>query len=108
MHRKVELVLNKLVFTACKFTKEGEVAVGCRLLEANRQLMFFIEDTGAGIPQDRKAYMYTWFEQPEGMADDTEFDLSVAQRLASKLGGYLQLNESYQKGTRMEFILPVR
>lgn len=104
----VELVLNKLVFTACRFTKKGEVAVGCRLLEANRQLMFFIEDTGAGIPQDRKAYMYTWFEQPEGMADDTEFDLSVAQRLASKLGGYLQLNESYQKGTRMEFILPVR
>lgn len=104
----VELVLNKLVLTACKFTKKGEVAVGCHHLEGTHQLVFFVEDTGGGIPQDRRAFMYTWFEQPDEMADNTEFDLSVAQRLASKIGGYLQLDESYQKGTRMEFVLPVR
>lgn len=103
----VELVLNKLVFISCKFTVQGEITVGCRHQKGERQMMFYVQDTGGGIPQDRKAYMYTWFDQPDNMADDTEFELSVAQRLASKLGGYLQLDESYHNGTRMEFHLPV-
>jgi len=103
----VELVLNKLVFISCRFTKQGEISIGCRHQEGERQMMFYVQDTGGGIPQDRKAFMYTWFDQPEEMADDTEFDLSVAQRLASKVGGYLQLDESYKNGTRMEFHLPV-
>jgi hypothetical protein len=42
------------------------------------------------------------------MAEETEFDLSVAQRLASKIGGYLRYDETYTRGTRMEFVLPVR
>lgn len=103
----VELVLNKLVFISCRFTKQGEISIGCRHQEGERQMMFYVQDTGGGIPQDRKAFMYTWFDQPEEMADDTEFDLSVAQRLASKVGGYLQLDESYKNGTCMEFHLPV-
>lgn len=104
----VELVLNKLVFTSCKYTKKGEVVVGCKHQEGERRLTFYVEDTGEGIPQDRKPYMYSWFEHPEEMANDTEFDLSVAQRLASKVGGFIQLDESYQNGTRMVFVLPIR
>lgn len=104
----VELVLNKLVFNSCRFTKEGEISIGCRHREGERQMMFYVQDTGGGIPQDRKAYLYSWFDQPEEMSDYTEFDLSAAQRLAAKVGGYLKLDELYQEGTRMEFILPVR
>ena len=91
----VEVVLNKLVFSACKFTMEGEVVVN-------------VEDTGAGIPEDRKNKMFTWFDDPNDMRDETEFDLAVAQRLASKIGGYLHYDERYTRGTRMEFTLPVR
>ena len=38
----------------------------------------------------------------------SSFDLSVAQRLAEKVGGYLRYDELWTRGTRMEFILPVR
>ena len=104
----IEVIVNKLVFSACKFTKEGEVAVGCAFREPARLLTFYVEDTGKGIPQDRKGELFTWFDHPDDIGDDTEFDLSVAQRLAAKLGGFLNLDESYQQGTRMEFTLPVR
>lgn len=104
----VEIVLNKLVFSACKFTLEGEVAVGCRCGAQKNLITFYVEDTGGGIPEDRKSKMFTWFDDPDDMHDETEFDLAVAQRLASKIGGYLRYDERYTRGTRMEFTLPVR
>lgn len=104
----VELVLNKLVYCACRFTKQGEISVGCTCDETRHQLTFFVQDTGGGIPEARKAFMFTWFEDPDIMAEETEFDLSVAQRLASKIGGYLHYDDTYTKGTRMELIVPVR
>ncbi len=104
----VEVVLNKLVFSACKFTFEGEVAVGCHCGSPSNFITFYVEDTGGGIPEDRKSKMFTWFDHPEDMFDETEFDLAVAQRLASKIGGYLRYDERYTRGTRMEFTFPVR
>ena len=49
----VELVLNKLVVLACKFTKEGEITVGCRYEEDSHRLTFVVQDTGGGIPEGR-------------------------------------------------------
>ena len=104
----VELVLNKLVTCACKYTQKGEIGVGCKFEKDSRRLTFFVEDTGVGIPEGRKAELFSWFDNPDVMAEDTEFDLSVAQRLAEKIGGYLRCDSTYTKGTRMEFTLPVR
>lgn len=104
----VELVLNKLVFNACKFTKKGEITVGYDFAPKERVLTFYVEDTGGGIPRDRRQKAFGWFDDPDLDADQTEFDLSVARKLAVKLNGYLREDETYQNGTRMEFSLPVR
>ena len=104
----VELVLNKLVVLACKFTMKGEITVSCTYDEATHRLTFVVQDTGGGIPEARQDAMFKWYNDPEDMYDETEIDLSVSQRLASKLGGYLHWDDTYKNGTRMEFILPVR
>lgn len=104
----VELVLNKLVFSACKYTQKGEILVECTCDSTRHRLSIFVENTGAMIPEDRKKFLFTWFETPDLKAEETEFDLSVAQRLAAKIGGYIRLDENYKRGTRMEFTLPVR
>jgi signal transduction histidine kinase len=104
----VELVLNKLVVLACKFTMKGEITVGCSYDEAAHRLTFVVQDTGGGIPEDRKDSLFKWYSDPDAVADETEIDLSVSQQLASKLGGYLNWDNTYKNGTRMEFILPVR
>lgn len=105
--RIIELVLSKLVRAACIFTEKGEVGVGCRCDHSSHLLTLYVEDTGAGIPEDRRDHIFSWFEEPEDTPIDTEFDLSVAQRLAGRLGGYIRVDDSYQKGTRMEFTIPV-
>lgn len=101
----VELIINKLLYNACKFTKEGEITVGCNVTENIDKLTFYVQDTGAGIPKDRMGNIFNWFERPEETKDDAEIDLSIAQRLAMKLGGIIRIDEGYTKGTRVSFIL---
>ena len=104
----VELVLNKLVVLACKFTKKGEITVGCFYDEPAHRLTFVVQDTGDGIPETRQDAIFQWYNDPDSIYDETEIDLSVSQRLASKIGGYLNWDNAYKNGTRIEFILPVR
>lgn len=105
----IELIMNKLLAVSCQFTKKGEITLGCRRGDPSNLLIFFVQDSGgAAIPEDRKAEIFRWFDNPDENSEPTEFDLSVAQRLARKVGGNLRYDESWTKGTRMEFIVPVR
>jgi K+-sensing histidine kinase KdpD len=104
----IEVIINKLILNSCRFTEEGTITLGCNTTENVRQITFFVEDTGGGIPENRKKNLYTWFEDPEDMADEAELDLSICQRLARKLGGVLEHDETYVKGTRMLLVLPLK
>ena len=105
----VELVLNKLILNACRFTEVGEVIVGCNTSENTDRLTIFVEDTGQGVPENRRNNLFTWFEEPDDMNDAAELDLSICYRLAQKMGGVLYMDDNYmRKGSRFVFILPLR
>lgn len=104
----VQLILNKLITSACHFTKQGEVAVGCSSTEVPGKLTIYVQDTGDGIPEDRKSLLFNWFDHPEDSKDPVEMDLSIVYRLAQHLGGVVALDPDYQQGTRMLLILPLK
>lgn len=104
----IELVLNKLISSACKFTHQGEIAVGCHYEEIQHLLTFYVQDTGVGIPEQRKDQLFGWFDNPSSLTDEIEFDLSIAQRLANKIGGIVRQDDTYSNGTCMLFTVPVR
>lgn len=105
----VELILNKLILNACRFTEQGQVLVGCNTKEYDDRMVFYVEDTGGGIPENRLNKMFSWFETPEDMNDEVELDLSICQQIAHKLGGMLVRDEQYQRqGTRMLLVLPLK
>ena len=104
----VELVVNKLICSACKFTEEGAVTVGCNIHEYPDSLTVFVQDTGVGIPENRLGKLFSFFEAPDDIKNEVEMDLSICQRIAEKLGGHLLLDSLYKKGTRMLLVLPLR
>ncbi len=104
----IEVILNKLIQNACRFTEEGTVTVGCNTSERIGQILFFVKDTGRGIPLNRLNNLFSWFEEPDEMKDMAELDLSICQKLAQKLGGVLQIDTMVQNGTRMMLILPLK
>lgn len=106
--RIVELIINKMLITACKFTDKGEIVVGCNTTEVQGRLTIYVQDTGRGIPENRRKVMFDWFEHPATEGDnEIEFDLSVAQKMALKLGGTLRQDETYHQGVRMLLLLPM-
>lgn len=104
----VELILNKLVINACKFTKQGEILIGCNTTENPDCLTIYVQDTGVGMPEDRTDKIFDWFENPDEAGAEVEFDLSVAQKMAVRLGGTLRFDDRYRQGTRMTLLLPMK
>ena len=104
----VELIVNKLVINACRFTEQGEIVVGCNTTEHAGKLTISVSDTGGGIPTNRRNRLFSYFERPDDVKDKAELDLSICQRIAEKLGGELLYDEHYQFGTRFMLVLPMR
>lgn len=105
----VELILNKLIVNACRFTEEGSITVGCNTNEYAGWLTVFVNDTGVGIPENRIEKLFSWFESPVEGIDAAELDLSICQRLAEKLGGKMVMDANYNRqGTRMLLLLPLK
>lgn len=105
--RVLELVVSRLLALSCKFTKKGEIVVGCSTTEQADKLVIYVQDTGEGIPASRRERLYDWFEQPEENRDESELELSIAQKMMMKLGGFIHADSQYHSGTRMEIVLPV-
>ena len=70
----IELIINKLVACSCQFTMKGDITLGCHLGESPNLLVFYVQDTGGTtIPEDRKALIFDWFDNPNENCEPTEF-----------------------------------
>jgi PAS domain S-box-containing protein len=65
---RLRQVLSNLISNAVKFTHEGQIVVGIQLEEeynSNLTLLFFVEDTGVGIPHNKIESIFNSFTQAE-------------------------------------------
>lgn len=105
-------VLNNLVGNAIKFTHQGGVRIGARLVdsnEADNAVQFFVQDTGVGIEDDAKALVFERFGQSaSGLtteADGTGLGLAICNDLVTAMGGTLEMDSTVGVGTAFYFTL---
>jgi len=105
-------VLNNLVGNAIKFTHQGGVRIGARLVgssEANQAVQFFVQDTGVGIEDDAKARVFERFGQSMSAltteADGTGLGLAICNDLVTAMGGTLEMDSTVGVGTAFYFTL---
>ncbi|MEO5367984.1 MAG: PAS domain-containing protein, partial [Magnetococcus sp. WYHC-3] len=84
-------ILLNLAGNAVKFTDQGEVVLGGRVEDAGRQLVYWVADTGPGIPEEARERIFEAFTQ--GDTYDTRrhggsgLGLTIVRRLAEQIGG---------------------
>lgn len=102
--RIIELILDELLLNSCRFSPNRHIEVGTKRTEIGDRFMITVEDIGSSIPQERVPFMFHWFDNPEDASEDAEIDLSIISKLALKIGGYIEYDQTYTKGTRMKLI----
>ena len=102
----LERVITNLVGNSLKFTPQGgEVSLSCR--EAAGEVVFYVEDTGPGIPDDKKKEIFEKYAQ----LDEHKymgFGLGLAMcRMAVELHkGRIWVESELGKGSRFFFAVP--
>jgi signal transduction histidine kinase/DNA-binding response OmpR family regulator len=106
---KVSQILRNFISNALKFTERGEVRVSAAA-RPDDTVVFTVADTGIGIaPQDREL-IFEEFTQVEGprqkYVKGTGLGLPLVRRLASLLGGHVELTSEVGVGSAFSVVLP--
>ena len=106
---RVQQVLCHLLDNAVKYTPHGIIRYGCK--EMSDDIVFFIEDTGIGIPEEYKEIIFEKFRQLDGSSRRTSggtgLGLYYAQKIAAVLGGKIWFESRKEEGTVFYFSLPL-
>jgi signal transduction histidine kinase/CheY-like chemotaxis protein len=111
-HVRLKQIFSNLINNAIKFTREGTIEYGIRDLMKDKNITFYVKDTGIGI--DRKNYEII-FDRFRKIEDDkitlfrgAGLGLSITKYLVEKLGGEIWLESEVGKGTEFFFKLPLK
>ena len=99
-------ILTLLLYNAIKFTPKGDVTVRVSCTPDQHNVQFIVEDTGIGIPQQEAEHIFEEFVQLNEYVDGTGIGLTVARRIARRLGGDITLDTAYTEGARFVVNLP--
>ncbi len=108
--RKITKMLVALLSNAYKFTPRGEVRLSVEV--RNDRVIYRVQDTGIGIPEEMQELVFDEFRQVDGSSTrrygGSGLGLSLARRLARLLGGEISLESSPGEGSTFRVDLPLK
>lgn len=111
---RLRQVMTNLTGNAIKFTEKGEVVVHVRSEredETTIWVRFEVRDTGIGIPPEARESIFEAFGQADSSTTrkfgGTGLGLTLSRRLIEIMGGTLELNSEFGRGSTFWFILPL-
>lgn len=98
-------ILNNFINNALKFTHEGGISLGYCLADHN-MIMFYVCDTGCGIPEEKLASIFERFTKLDSFVPGTGLGLSICKSLTAQLGGEIGVESEVGKGSCFWFTHP--
>jgi PAS domain S-box-containing protein len=110
---RLRQVLLNIIGNAIKFTRAGSVRVVVHTTETPEhkcEAHFRVEDTGVGIPQDKRKIIFEPFRQSDSSINrkygGTGLGLTISAQLVEKMGGRLWVDSEEGVGSTFQFIIP--
>jgi signal transduction histidine kinase/uncharacterized protein YdeI (YjbR/CyaY-like superfamily) len=109
---RLKQILLNLLSNACKFTKEGEVALRVRKVADGRDWVeLAVADTGIGLTAEQQAKLFQEFTQADSLTarryGGTGLGLALSRKLARMMGGDVTVTSEPGKGSVFTVRLPV-
>jgi two-component system, sensor histidine kinase and response regulator len=112
---RLRQILINLLGNAIKFTRRGSVGVRVSIVDdwnGVRIIQFSVEDTGIGIPDDKKDIIFKSFSQADAATTreygGTGLGLAICKTYVEKMGGTLWIESEVGKGSAFVFKLPFK
>ena len=109
---RVRQVLVNLLGNAVKFTSQGEIALRAAVKsESPGEILFSVEDTGIGIPEDKLDTVFSSFTQFDSSTTrkygGSGLGLAISRRLVELMGGRIWVESELNQGSKFFFTLPL-
>ena len=105
---RLRQIFNNLLGNAMKFTEKGKVEFGYNI--KNDFIMFYVSDTGIGIPEDHYECVFGRFRQVHDASTrkykGTGLGMSISKSLTELLGGSMTFESEVGVGTTFYFSIP--
>jgi len=108
---RLKQILLNLLSNACKFTKEGEVALRARKVADGRDWVeLAVADTGIGMTAEQQTQLFQDFTQADSLTarryGGTGLGLALSRKLARMMGGDVTVTSEPGKGSVFAVRLP--
>lgn len=106
---RIRQIITNLLDNAVKFTSKGTIEFGY-YLENQRDIRFFVKDTGIGIPFDKHQLIFERFGRANTsnrqQFSGTGLGLALCKGLVKLMGGRIGFDSVYGRGSTFYFYLP--
>lgn len=105
---RIRQIISNLIGNALKFTDEGFIELGYSI--KNKNIEFYVRDSGVGIPADQQKVIFERFGQVKDDAarnlSGTGLGLTISKNLVELLGGRIWLDSYPGEGSTFWFSIP--
>lgn len=110
---RIQQILRNLISNALKFTEKGGVQIFLKTAfeEGEPYLFVAVQDTGIGIPDDKKSSIFEKFTQADNSVTreygGTGLGLAITQQLVEMMDGKIGVDSVVGKGSTFWFTIPL-
>lgn len=109
--QRLQQILVNLTNNAVKFTDKGSIHVKIRPLHDGKNWQIQTLDTGSGIPEDAREYIFETFRQVEGASTREHggvgLGLAIVKQLVELMNGKITVESQIAKGSTFTVTLPL-
>ena len=106
---RLRQIFSNLLGNALKFTKSGSIEFGY-LLQSKKNILFYVKDTGIGIPLEKQSLIFDRFKQLDEYNEKIErgagLGLAISRSLVELLGGKIWIESTMGMGSTFYFTIP--
>ncbi|GAB5398726.1 MAG: ATP-binding protein [Aureisphaera sp.] len=112
---RIQQIIHNLVSNAFKFTEKGHIQITANVLKVKgdiHKVEIAVNDSGIGISKEKQQLIFKEFTQAESDTfqkfGGSGLGLAISKKIATLLGGTLQVESTLGEGSTFYFTLPLK